>query len=1148
MASSLPTRKSTKLRWIGVLVTAGILTAGAVTSGYFYLRNRENSEAQMRELVVRDALSMGVQVKTHMDSHERGVRAMRELLARNPALSEQDLRQVLPQLFPGAVANSCLLVLEPSGKDGTNPAAVIRHTLGHNLPDLSKGSNLDTSETGKALMDLLADSADGRCVSRIFKLPMPGGVALPAFVVAGKTGVEKSGTASALIGVFTLDDMIAGALDPTVTLSYDVVAYAEPQPYQRELLYFNAASYRDGSSLPSYTDPHESTAQKYTLAVGDTRVVLSFTPTPQWMRRNDTPLPRVVFFLGMATTFVLASLFVYKSRRASQVEGIVQERTTELALANMRLDESRGTFSSLLEACPDAINGKDNEGRWTFANRAFLELAGINENFPYKGLKDDEIIARARPTNTPFLKLRAELDSRVLETGEGLREELHVETPGQPRRYLDIHMLPVRGQSSGTVGLVAVCNDITELRRRINALQRSRERVKLLVENTATAIVEWDDEFRLINWNPAAARLFGYEWEEVRNKPISFLADPDGGEIAATALDSFLREREKTVPQIFRHRTRRGTLLTCEWQNTPLIDEEGRPLGVTSFIYDVTERTKAEQALRKRDGILRGLAASAIGFLNADSWEQEAGEMLRHLVESLTLSRVGLVRVPPNDPAGTSYTVLEWTNPYWEGTGLVETADGVDPNAELIRAGLHAYLSEKGSIFGPCANLPAPWAELLSAQGTRSVLLLPLSLQGEVWGFLRFDDCRVHREWSADEVDALRVVAGVLAGAIARQILTKDRLQMEKRLLLSQKRESLGMLAGGIARDFNQLVDDILGNASLGRTLADTESTIDECLSAIEEHGLRAASLCREMLAYAGHGEAQTGLASPNLILLDVLNSLDPEQQRRIHFRKELANGIPVVEMEVDQMREAIRAIVQNAVEAIGNQTGVIDIRTRAATSPDGAEILIRDSGPGMSLQVKDRVFDPFFSTKMSGRGLGLTIAQSIVEAHGGQITMESEPGQGTTVLISLPVHRPKPEFNGGMEMGPSPTMGGLVLLVHSGRAADRATALAFQQLGFDIEECVGVDHALRLLKDHPNRHRIVAVDPETPGAEAPTLHRLRLAAGPASVILLACGQNCSPALRHFAAEGLATLLPGELSAESLRGAVASALGSTSIH
>ncbi|MFM7181129.1 MAG: hypothetical protein ACKO2G_06660 [Verrucomicrobiales bacterium] len=92
MDFSAPTKKPGNLRWLGVLMTAGILAAGAVISGFFYMLNRENSLTQMRELVIRDALSMGVQVKSYMDGHERGVRAMRELLARNPSMAEQDLR------------------------------------------------------------------------------------------------------------------------------------------------------------------------------------------------------------------------------------------------------------------------------------------------------------------------------------------------------------------------------------------------------------------------------------------------------------------------------------------------------------------------------------------------------------------------------------------------------------------------------------------------------------------------------------------------------------------------------------------------------------------------------------------------------------------------------------------------------------------------------------------------------------------------------------------------------------------------------------------------------------------------------------------------------------------------------------------------
>ena len=411
----------------------------------------------------------------------------------------------------------------------------------------------------------------------------------------------------------------------------------------------------------------------------------------------------------MGMTATLATLYIAKARRANAIEALVHERTAELSLANHELDQSRGTLASLLEACPDAINGKDAHGRWTFANRAFLELAGIHEHFPYKGLKDADILQRAAPTNPRFLEARSQLDHELLGSGQPVRREMTIDAPDTTRRYLDIHMLPVRGSDGSTAGLVAVHNDITELRRRIIALQRSRERVKLLVENTATAIVEWDESFRVIHWNPAAARMFGYDWDDVRQKPVDFFASPDDTANATLSLASCLKERETTIPQIFRHRTKRGQPLICEWQNTPLVGEDGHPLGVTSFIYDVTERTKAESALRKRDGILRGLAGSAAGFLNADSWEPEAGELLRHLVDSLALSRVHLVHVASTIDGPAPSTVFEWLNPYGD-TAALATPDGPDPHQKLCEDGLCKSLLESGrcSVPSPASRRNGP--------------------------------------------------------------------------------------------------------------------------------------------------------------------------------------------------------------------------------------------------------------------------------------------------------------------------------------------------------------------------------------------------------------------------------------------------------
>lgn len=1146
-----PIRRFNPFRYLGAFSTALILLAGTVMSVFFYMRNRESALYQIRELVVRDAVSMGSRVQANIDAYQRSVAAVQEVVSRASTLNHSGFLSVLHNTLPKENTRGCVFVIQNDKKAG-GLRVLMSH--GNFTLDFPEGSMLKDSVAAPALVDLLDGALTNQGLAVLTRLPTGPTAKVPVLVViepedkTNNPGNNK-GEGRFVVGVYSFNDLVDQALDPTTMHGYDVMAYMESERGQNEVIYFNQANYHDELSPFNLDASQNFATQRYRMPVGDSVAFLAFTPTTEWLSRNESPLPQVVLLFGLSMTCVLATLYVYKSRRASLVQDLVEQRTTELAVANRRLDESRGTFASLLEACPDAINGKDNQGRWTFANRAFLQLAGLPETFPYHGLKDDEIITRAKPANSKFLKLRADLDSQVIYDGLSLRREMTIEVPNHPRRHLDIHMMPVRGTDGGIVGLVAVYNDISELRRRIHALQQSRERVKLLVQNTATAIVEWDEKLKVIHWNPAAARMFGYDAEEIRDKPIAFFADPAAPADSAKALESFLRENDKTIPQVFRHRSRRGHNLTCEWQNTPIIDEEGRPLGVTSFIYDVTERTKAEQALRKRDGILRGLASSAACFLGSDTWETEAAELLRHLVDSLTLSRVCLVRSEVGLNGLEAHTLLEWLNPFWDGTPLIlssgdTTATTRDPHQDVCRAGLHDHLVAHGETFGPCDALPGSWGSMLAAQGTCSVLLLPLRIDNETWGFLRFDDCRTNREWTADEVDAMRVVGAVLAGAIARQILSKEHLQMEKRLLLSQKRESLGLLAGGIARDFNNLINEILGNASLGRTLAETDSSIDSCLASIEEHGLRAAALCHQMQSYSGHGDAQAGLASPNLIILDVINGIDPEHHRRIHFRKDLANGIPILEVDVDQIRQAIQAIVNNALEAIGNLSGLVEIQTRpahpSAGMGEGAEITIRDTGTGMTPQVRDRMFDPFFSTKMTGRGLGLTIAQSIIEAHGGTIAVESSSGKGTLVKVLLPSRPTRPELASPVQT--QSTMSGNVLVVHDGRPTGHATALAFQQLGFATESCLGVDHAMQNLIAYPDRYCLVAVDPHASGAEAATLQRLRLACANAAVILLTDSEHCPAGLRHFADEGLAVLLPGDLSAESLRGAVATAL------
>jgi len=1135
---------------VAAIATTAILVLGVGTSLHFYLVNQESVRDQLRQIVLLDTAQSVATIRSTIQNAESGISAVADSLKDNASPSPSKFHSTVIANIPNLPGKTAVILLSPGGEN-----LEILH--GSAIFGLEQGMPVSNTPAGAEILRVHTGTGGIRSV-RAANLPDHAGRPEPCLVIfPDTTSANESTTGSdhtlpRVVGIFSIDGLLDSALDPATTLDY--------------IVHFDAAGRGDARNVAFQTTPvqiannpfflrdrqiAETLARALPIPLGEQSATLRFVPTPQWLRRSESLLPLVVLVLGLTMSGLISAIVIFNARRASAIERMVVERTAELEKNRASLDHGNRTLASVLEACPEAILGKDDAGAWTFANRAFLELARVPPDFKYAGLTDEQILARCPGVSQSVLSLQDHVDQQSVRGGSPARIEVVIERPELGRLHIDLHVVPIRDADGLPLGRVLVHNNITELRKRIIALQRSRERVKLLVDRTATAIIEWNNDHRVINCNPAACRLFGFDRTDLIGKGTLFFADPDDRDNAGRALASSLADRSALIPSTFRHISPRGGELLCEWQHTPIIGDDGRVLGVTSFVYNITERQKAEEALRKRDNILQTLAVSTAGFLDGDSWEPDARELLRRLVETLAMSRVHLVRTPDNG-SGTPYPIFRWNNPL-QIPDHFEREETSDSNTALVRAGLLNDILDGRQSHGSSSSYREALRRILKSDAVRSVLFIPIQIKGDNWGFLRFDQCDKERVWSADELSALRVVGSVLAGAVTRQVLAKERLQMEKRLLLAQKRESLGTLAGGLARDFNQLLNNILGSASLARAMADADTQIDDCLANIETSGLRAASLCREMLAFSGRGQAEAGLVSPNLLTLDVLNSFEGKLANNLVIRKNLENGIPIIEGDIESLRHALHAVVSNAVEAIGSSPGLLEISTTplppdpAQPGTDYVAIRVRDSGPGMPVEIKDRVFDPFFSTKMAGRGLGLTNALSTVEAHGGHILVDSEPGAGATLTIILPCTRPEPVTPAQS----SPTdhrhaeATGTVLVLHSGGNPIRDFINGLHQLGFRTEELRDVDDALRTLHQKGGNYRLIAIDPAIAGIEAATLYRLRALSGTETIILLTDEENCPPSLRHLASEGMATFVGRNIGMHELRMTIQESLGQT---
>ncbi len=245
------------------------------------------------------------------------------------------------------------------------------------------------------------------------------------------------------------------------------------------------------------------------------------------------------------------------------------------------------------------------------------------------------------------------------------------------------------------------------------------------------------------------------------------------------------------------------------------------------------------------------------------------------------------------------------------------------------------------------------------------------------------------------------------------------RLAIERKLLETQKLESLGLLAGGIAHDFNNLLSAVLGNASLARMTLPAGSPADPQLRAIETAALRAAELCRQMLAYAGKGRFVVERVDISSLVEELLPLLRVSIARTAVLHLGLARDLPGVKADATQLRQIVMNLVLNAVDALAGRDGEIGIRTgviamdktllaRCVTGSNlpAAEYVfleISDTGSGMSAEVITKIFDPFFTTKVTGRGLGLAAVLGIIRGHNGALLVESEVGKGSTFRLFLP-------------------------------------------------------------------------------------------------------------------------------------------------
>ncbi len=595
--------------------------------------------------------------------------------------------------------------------------------------------------------------------------------------------------------------------------------------------------------------------------------------------------------------------------------------------------------------------------------------------------------------------------------------------------------------------------------------------------------------------SPAFERVWGRSREEVMRDPCGWASSlhPDDLErMQAQAMhmrDGHYDEQYRIVRPDGQVRWIRDRAFPCR-------DASGEVVRLAGIASDITEQKLTEELIQKQQSVLLNLALSRV--------DAEGGlpALLERVTEAcahcLDVERVGVWLFTDD---GVLTRVELYQKEQGEHSSQTEACQQNYPN---YFAALHVEraIAADNALTDPRTREFAD--DYVSSIDIQAMLDAPIRVDGTLRGVLSHEHMLQPRHWTTAEQSFAASAADLISLAISNiehQRATQESLRLESKFAQSQKMESLGLLAGGVAHDFNNLLQGILGNTELARLLVAADSPVQDRLQAVCEITQRAAELCEQLRAYSGQGEVQVEQLNLGKTVQDMMSLLETTLPKNCRMSCSLEHDLPLIRADITQVRQVVMNLITNASESLGPEPSELRLRTFSKhcesselnTAAVSASLLagrfvvfeLQDSGCGMDAKTLHHMFDPFFSTKFVGRGLGLAATLGIMRTHTGAVKVESTPGQGTTVRLYFPALPDGSQATEQRTTASNSVMAGGTVLVVDDEDMVRLTAQALlEQAGYEVLLAEDGLQALQVLETHGQQIQCVLLDLLMPGLD----------------------------------------------------------------
>jgi two-component system, cell cycle sensor histidine kinase and response regulator CckA len=664
-----------------------------------------------------------------------------------------------------------------------------------------------------------------------------------------------------------------------------------------------------------------------------------------------------VAILGSVGGLSLGIALLADERARSDLASAKAEASRAIAEAAERrhsealLRESEERFRSLADTAPVMIWVSGTDKLCTFFNKPWLDFTGRTleqelGNGWVSGVHPEDLVRCMEIYSSSF-------DARRnFQMGYRLRR-----ADGQYRWVLD------RGRpfhrDGEFAGFIGSCIDLTERKRMEERLRASEARFAEAQRLAKVGSWERDLKTERIQWSGEMFRIFGLPKEMPTDFKgfLSYIHPRDREKIVEA--DREILSCNGPVDIEYRLTRPDGNARFVRSVLEGIKDDEGAPIRIVGATQDITEQVEAREIARESEDRLK--RAERLAHVGNWTWDVQSNR-------------------------------VHWSEELFRIFGQKED----------FRPSFETFLQcvvpqDRDRVAGSIRNS-------LAEKNVRSIEFQIARPNGE----LRTIDCV--SEFLLDE-DGL---ATQMFGAC--QDITDSRRAQEE-AMARQKLETVGTLANGIAHDFNNLLGAVLAQAELALDDVAAGSRPDEELRAIRDIAVRGSEIVRQLMIYAGNDEEVLGPVDISETVEEMIGLLRVSAPKNATLETDLGKGLPAVRANAAQITQIVINLVTNAAEAIGAREGAIRVMTRcvgvgqdspgiaAERLPEGEylQIVVSDTGDGMSPETQTRAFDPFFTTKSVGRGLGLAVVEGIVRVLGGAIHLDSGPGKGATFEILLP-------------------------------------------------------------------------------------------------------------------------------------------------